>query len=105
VTLTEANAAWIRHGDRVGVGVSFDAPNGGGRISVFFANPIDGGQSCGPTQPPYEKKWTRTGNTFADLSLTPSVDAFEAELDGRGQPTGRRVRTIWHGIVANGKLT
>ncbi len=99
--LSNCNPAWI--GD--GAGIGFDAPNGRGRITVFFANPLPGATDRGPTEPPYDKRWTRTGETFDALTLQPSIDAYEAEVDASGKPTGARKRTIWHGFITNGDVT
>ncbi len=67
---------------------------------VAFENPIDGG-------PPEPKRmvtfpdghkqesvrWTRSGDTFETLTLTPSVDAAS---HGVGH---------WHGFITNGEIT
>jgi hypothetical protein len=87
------------------MGLSFRVSGYDGRIGVWFSNPLDGGS-------PYpaigdeaqDRRWTRSGSTFDDLSITPSIDAYEAEVDGDGKSTGRRVRTIWHGHVTNGEV-
>lgn len=99
--LRDLNPTWISDG----AGIGFDAPNGGGRITVFFANPLPGAVDHGPRTPPYDRRWTRTGDTFDTLSLTPSVDAFEARVDANGNATNERTRTIWHGFVTNGDVT
>ena len=78
-------------------------------VGIAFANPVDGG-APGPailaggmpkevhaalfenrifTIPPGHQ-WTRTGDTFENLSLTPSVDASRAGC--------------WHGFVTNGEI-
>ena len=97
--LSDLNSAWIDHDDRRGLGVEFDCMVGSHfgkrcecRIWILFANPIDGGATwpgesrslivaklgrearelivgCGPY------RWTRTGDTFDTLTMTPSVDA------------------------------
>ncbi len=99
--LTDCSPHWISRG----AGIGFDPPGATGHVAVFFANPLPGATDTGPTEPPYNLRWTRTGDTFDTLTLTPSIDAFEAELDGEGRPTGRRSSTIWHGFVTNGEVT
>jgi hypothetical protein len=89
--ITESAGSMVR---REGMGLIFDCPccvAAGKRVgereilSVPFANPIDGG-------PPAETRkafWQRTGTTFEDLTLSPSVDA-----SGFGH---------WHGWIQNGE--
>lgn len=83
---------WIRVGHRTGLGISFDCPHcvHAGvtlpeRIHVFFANPLDDGA---PT--PHEHYWQRAGDTFATLTLAPSIDRSE---DGH-----------WHGFIVKGEI-
>lgn len=71
--------------ERTGVGLSFDCPCGcSGRVYVAFRNPLDGGEphSDGP-------HWDRTGKTFGDLALSPSIQV----LAGSGGVCR------WHGYV------
>lgn len=96
---------WIERDSRV-IGILFVCPTcsrggtsieGAHSVGVLFANPADGG----PTAPNDEaiianyggKRWTRSGSTFADLSLSPSIDLT------RGMPGD------WHGFVINGQVT
>jgi len=73
--------------ERTGVGVSFDCPCGcGTRCFVPFSNPIDGGIDYAGGGP----AWNRTGETFEDMTLTPSI----LRLHGCG----------WHGFLTNGEL-
>ena len=81
---------------RTGIGVSFECPHcfnpseGASltRISVPFANPLDGG----PSEPNANGcAWQRTGDAFETLTLTPSVNA---EASGH-----------WHGFITNGEVT
>lgn len=102
VRLVDLHPGWIDHGDRKGLGVIFSCmvgnhrgPNGDQpckiRNFILFANPLDGGAawpgdseellqlvypddhwnigSCGTD------RWTRTGDNFESLSMTPSVNA------------------------------
>jgi hypothetical protein len=69
------------------VGVELDCPCGcSHRLYVPFANPPDG---LGPTSPGHG--WQRAGETFGDLTLTPSI---QRELPNR----------CWHGFITNGEI-
>lgn len=67
-----------------GMGISFLCPiHKDHRLAVFFQNPIDGFEP--------EKKenlWHRIGDTFENLSLTPSINA----------------ENHWHGHIVNGQI-
>jgi len=82
---------------RHGMAVSFECPhcvererNTGDkrviRIAVWFANPIDG------LTPTDDAKflWQRLGDSFENLTLSPSIDASS---DGH-----------WHGFIVNGEV-
>lgn len=81
---------------RSGMGMTFRCPHCAERLSVFFANPIDGGTPAdlpprldptgNPTPAPL---WSRTGESFETLTLQPSVDA-----------AGH-----WHGFITAGEIT
>lgn len=77
--------------ERHGIGVMFDCPCGCGQhCYVPFANPLDGG-------PPHEASrplWTRAGETFKDLTVTPSILRARAK-GGCG----------WHGFITRGDVT
>lgn len=87
--LTELSPRWVKYGEgRQGMGISFISPKSeddGLRIAVWFKNPIDGGEPI--NDKPTRCLWERTGDTFENLSLTPSVDASPA----------------WHGWITNGE--
>jgi hypothetical protein len=82
--LIELDPRWIRSGEnRQGMGISFNCPNADYKIAVWFENPIDGSEPIvGKTL------WMRTGETFEDLTLHPSVDCSPQ----------------WHGHVTNGEI-
>lgn len=98
--LIELNPEWVGNGGesvtdangnpvprREGVAVDFDCPCGcDQRLCVVFANPLDGGPSVHPGPP----RWTRTGETFEDLDLKPSI----LRIGGCG----------WHGYINNGEI-
>lgn len=80
--------------DRHGMGLTFECPCCIGtpratRLGVFLANPIDGK----PPSDDYDAQhlWTRTGEDFATLTLSPSVDASKVGH--------------WHGRIVNGEVT
>jgi len=75
--------------DRHGMAISFDCPCCGGatRLAVWFKNPIDG---LPPTDDA-SKLWTRSGETFEELTLSPSIDA-----SAHGH---------WHGHIRDGEAT
>ena len=103
VRLVDLKPAWIDHGDRRGLGVAFDCMVGHHRFQgaevpctirnwILFANPLDGGPAwpgnsrtlivaCFPGGWDTEIagcgtcRWTRKGDAFDTLSMTPSVDA------------------------------
>jgi len=65
------------------------------RIPVAFTNPVDGGAPFGPESRPNgvpipRVLWTRVGDTFETLSLSPSIDASKTHEGG------------WHGHVRGG---
>lgn len=56
------------------------------RLAVWFMNPID----AGPKTDDADKWWTRSGDTFDTLTLTPSIDASD--------------HGHWHGSIQNGEI-
>jgi hypothetical protein len=71
--------------ERRGVALAIDCPCGCGRqLCVPFKNPFDGGPSIYG-----DRGWTREGDTFDNLTLSPSIQ----RMDGCG----------WHGFVRNGE--
>ena len=79
---------------RRGIGMICDCPCGkcdpedGGRLYVPFANPLDGGPEHEANRP----AWRRTGETFAAMTLEPSI-LRDPDKGGCG----------WHGWVCNGE--
>lgn len=73
---------------RSGVGITFDCPCGcGDRVFASFDNPIDGGPPLGDARP----LWSRTGESFDEMTLRPSI----LRIDGCG----------WHGWITNGEIS
>jgi len=71
------------------VGVSFACPACGvHRVSVNVDPPFDAGR---PAAHPHQ----RTGESFADLTLTPSVVAYRRDRFGNA-------RECWHGHITAG---
>jgi len=72
------------------VGVSFNCPKcSGHRVAVNADPPFD----PGPTSP---KPWRRSGETFEELTLRPSVVA------NRRDDSGAAVE-CWHGFITDGR--
>ncbi len=83
--LVDLNPKWLGvppapdgTGERRGVRMAFDCPARShdgvpchARWSGYVANPLDGGP---PKAPPGTPAWTRIGESFEALTLTPSVD-------------------------------
>jgi hypothetical protein len=75
---------------RTGLGISFNCPCGcDSRCAIPFSNPIDGGPS---TTTHAGGGWQRTGETFDDLTLEPSIHRVG------GCPKS------WHGWIRNGEV-
>lgn len=62
-------AEWIDFDDRRDVGAFIRCPNCRAAGSVWFQNPIDGGNPARSGGP----QWSRTGGTFETMSLSPSI--------------------------------
>jgi len=106
--LTDLNPRWVGAGGpgitdaqdrpvpaRHGVGLSFTCPCGKcdsdtARCYVPFKNPLDGGPELEPGR---VDSWQRTGDTFENLTLTPSILRNPAK-GGCG----------WHGYITNGQI-
>lgn len=104
--LTELNPRWVTfqnpppedEGKRWYIAISFDCPHcRSQRIVVYFEPEIDDGYSWkfstwehfanrGHEGP----RWHRTGETFEDITLTPSVDVSQM--------------AHWHGFIENGVI-
>lgn len=104
--LTELNPQWMRAGGegifnadgtpaapRHGIGVLFTCPCGRCDAQhdcyVPFTNPLDGG----PAVNDGHATWTRTGDTFETLTVTPSI-LRSTNRGGCG----------WHGFITAGEV-
>lgn len=86
--------------ERYGMGLSFDCPvHLNHRIAVMFANPLDGLPPCAVAH----YRWQRTGETFSNLTLGPSIDASGNKAD-IGDNVGMIQTPCWHGFIQNGEI-
>lgn len=105
VKLTELNPRWVRSGGegvtradtgepvplQEEVGISFDCVCGCEyRVFVSFSKDKEGNRTKGN-----DPKWERTGKTFEDLTLRPSIQRHKAN----------KISCRWHGHVTNGEVT
>lgn len=112
--LTELDPRWFAEPGRHGQGVTFRCPHCQDTtrdvyIAVAFANPLDGAspisltpstlwptlsprpdRSADPMTVPPGAHWTREGDAFATLTITPSVDASKSGH--------------WHGFITTGEI-
>lgn len=113
--LADLSPVWIVRGERV-VGIRFlcpvndgDGPHRDGHsIAVLFANPPDG-RTAHPVDPscPGDNdglRWTRSGSTFDDLTLSPSVDCTTSVRCDRADHSRCSHTHCWHGLVAGGEV-
>lgn len=92
--LTELNPRWLSFDTgRRGQGIAFDCPcekcqrtKFRRRVTVPFANPLDGKARAAGR----EDYWTRDGDEFETLTLSPSIDESECGH--------------WHGTVRQGEV-
>lgn len=77
---------------REAMGVSFDCPHcHAQRLAVYFLNPVD-------EKPPESgvPLWLRSGDTFENLTLSPSIDTTQRKID---------FQSHWHGFITKGEVT
>ena len=106
IKLTDLNPKWVGmpgrvfsiEGKAVKVGLTFDCPcpacavppKVGRRLAISFTPPIDPHMVLpGTTWAPSSPSWQRTGDTFENITLTPSID-----FSSHGH---------WHGFITDGK--
>lgn len=102
--LTELNPRWFTfanpgEGVHIFIGLTFICPHcRTQRLGVRFNPPIDPDgwtKKFGITWPVDDKTWSRTGDTFETLTLSPSIDASRAIA----------FENHWHGFITNGEVT
>ena len=96
--LTELNPRRVGVGDENNIinGVTFDCPHCRvQRLGVMFHPPIDAGgwMARGVTLFHGQLEWQRQGDTFENLTLTPSINT---RIDVAGH---------WHGFITNGAVS
>jgi hypothetical protein len=105
--LVDLEPVWIKGGYmRNGVGVRFLCPNcRRTQLAVLFMNPLDGGSmlprdnsQCGEHE---GRRWARSGMSFEDLTVSPSIDASRPNEKPCQQEGGK---SHWHGSVVGGQL-
>lgn len=111
--LVDLDPIWIEHHGRI-VGIRFicpindgDGPHQEGHsVCVLFDNPPDGG----PKHPDDAsvpgnskgRRWIRSGATFDDLTLSPSVNCQTSEGCDKPDHAQCSHTHCWHGFVENG---
>ena len=115
--LVDRDPEWIERPYGRTIGVRFTCPKDDGAgphreghaVCVLFANPIDGGapHPDDPGAPGNNKgrRWHRSGSTFLDLSLLPSVDCTTSEGCDNPDHSQCSHTHCWHGRVTNGAIT
>jgi hypothetical protein len=103
--LTELDPRWsTSESGRHGMGINFLCPICKDQyLGIFFENPIDGGAMATPDELP-TARWKRTGDTFDNLTLTPSVDASGGAKDCTPASDGT-ARGHWHGHITDGNIS
>lgn len=95
--LSELDPKWIPAADRRRVGISFQCPvrrTGCSRIRIFFLFAVGGGLGA----PNDLAHWRPVGDSFENLSITPSIHWRDYDKDGK------EIGTHWHGHVTNGEI-
>jgi len=89
--LIELDPRWTAaEADRKGQGIVFLCPKCKNHfLGVFFQNPIDGKAPFVGAGKTNENNWSRTGDTFETISITPSIKVVGC--------------CEWHGFVTNGE--
>lgn len=95
---------WYDEEGRRGMGLTFHCPTCPAEVecwmAVPFENPLDGGpKSAKGSGRDGKAWWQRTGETFADLTLKPSLDVKLPD------PSTGGLKPHWHGFITNGEVT
>lgn len=84
--------------EREGVGISFDCPCGcSDRVFITIDPPMDGKGIWSKNR----YSWKRTGDSFENLTLTPSIKRMEIK-DKDGKIIHKSCK--WHGFITNGEI-
>lgn len=85
--VSNADGSPVPYRDRIGL--TFDCPcrKCSTRVCILFQNPPDGGPCCDATQ----RHWTLSGESFEDMTLTPSIQRLQPDCK-------------WHGFVTKGEV-
>jgi hypothetical protein len=115
--LVDLEPTWIErpHGRIVGVRFTCPKDDGAGphheghAVCVLFANPPDDG-AAHPDDPGCPgnskgRRWQRSGSTFDDLTLSPSVDCTTSEGCEKSDHSKCSHAHCWHGSVSSGAVT
>lgn len=114
--LVDLDPVWIERDDRV-VGVRFVCPINDGdgphyeghSVCVLFANPPDGSAAhpddSGCPGNSGGLRWQRSGATFDDLTLSPSVNCQTSEGCDKSDHSQCSHARCWHGFITNGDVT
>jgi len=106
--LTELKPRWTGYAsngnrdEQIINGLTFLCPHcglqTGQRLGVLFHPPIDEGGwlAKGVTIFHGAVEWTRTGDTFETLTLSPSINTMQSRMDFANH---------WHGFITNGEVT
>lgn len=106
--LTELKPRWTgyasndKRDEQIINGLTFLCPHcglqTGQRLGVLFHPPIDEGGwlAKGVTIFHGAVEWTRTGDTFETLTLSPSINTMQNRMDFANH---------WHGFFTNGEVT
>lgn len=120
--LTELDPVLISVKKRPGVGIRFQCPLcKDTQIAVLFLNALDGfpsvpddKEACGNNG---GKRWSRSGLTFEDMSLHPSIDATtkrgsypegaegDVQFAAANRPCTEGGSNHWHGYLLHGEIS
>jgi len=94
------NADGTKAIERNGIGIIFDCPCGcKDRIFVAIDPPMD----CKGPWDNDRHSWKRTGDTFENLTLTPSILRVKSYTDKNGVVYNFN-NCGWHGFITNGEV-
>lgn len=82
------------------MGLTFYCPAHGSpcRIGVPLENPLDGGPRGTGLGPKKDLYWSRSGEDFATLTLSPSIHVLDVDA------VSGATTTHWHGSISKGQI-